>query len=157
WINNGQGNGDTETGAYTLDGGTPEPTNGLTVTRNTGARVFLPTVDEWNKAAFYNPSTGTYFKYATGSDTLPSPLPPGVQSNSANWNNAVGHPTDVGAYVNSPSPYGTFDQAGNLFQWTESILEESVLGGGPPLEFRIIRGAAWEFDSPNFLTSNLML
>ena len=28
WLNNGQGTGDTETGAYTLLGGTPTPSNG---------------------------------------------------------------------------------------------------------------------------------
>jgi formylglycine-generating enzyme required for sulfatase activity len=28
----------------------------------------------------------------------------------------------VGAYRNSPSPYGTFDQAGNVQEWTEEII-----------------------------------
>jgi len=39
WLNNGQGNSSTETGAYTLLGGTPIPSNGLTVTRNGGDHV----------------------------------------------------------------------------------------------------------------------
>ena len=33
WMNNGQGNGDTETGAYTLLGGTPTPSNANAITR----------------------------------------------------------------------------------------------------------------------------
>src|SRR4051794_6654580 len=33
WLNNGQGSGDTESGAYTLAGGTPVPTNALNVHR----------------------------------------------------------------------------------------------------------------------------
>src|SRR5688572_8617488 len=37
WLNNGQGAGDTEMGAYTLLGGTATPSNGTTVARNTGA------------------------------------------------------------------------------------------------------------------------
>ena len=41
WLHNGQGSGDTETGAYTLLGGTPIPSNGSTVTRNAGANIFL--------------------------------------------------------------------------------------------------------------------
>ena len=41
WLNNGQGNGSTETGAYTLLGGTPTPSNGNTITRNAGAKVFF--------------------------------------------------------------------------------------------------------------------
>ena len=40
WMNNGQGIGDTETGAYTLLGGTPIPNN-PGVTRNPGAATFL--------------------------------------------------------------------------------------------------------------------
>jgi formylglycine-generating enzyme required for sulfatase activity len=47
WLNNGQGNGDTETGAYTLLGGTPTPSNGNSITRNAGATVFLPSENEW--------------------------------------------------------------------------------------------------------------
>jgi formylglycine-generating enzyme required for sulfatase activity len=54
WMNNGQGNGDTETGAYTLLGGTATPSNGLTVTRNPGATIVLPSEDEWYKAAYYD-------------------------------------------------------------------------------------------------------
>ena len=34
WLHNGQGSGDTETGAYTLEGGTPTPSNGPNITRD---------------------------------------------------------------------------------------------------------------------------
>jgi hypothetical protein len=47
WLNNGQGNGDTETGAYTLLGGTPVPSNGATLARNAGATIFVTSEDEW--------------------------------------------------------------------------------------------------------------
>jgi sulfatase modifying factor 1 len=57
WLNNGQGNGDTETGAYTLLGGTPTPGNGPSITRNAGVTVFLPNENEWFKAAYYDPRT----------------------------------------------------------------------------------------------------
>jgi sulfatase modifying factor 1 len=123
WMNNGQGTGNTETGAYTLFGGTPTPSNGQSVLRNTGASVFLPALGEWYKAAYFNPSTHTYFKYATASNTAPTATAPPGTSNAANYLNAVGHTIDVGAYVSSPSSYGTFDQAGNAFQWTESAFD----------------------------------
>lgn len=58
WLHNGQGDGDTETGAYTLLGGTPTPSNEL-VGRNPGAQIFLPTDAEWYKAAFYDTSDCT--------------------------------------------------------------------------------------------------
>ena len=56
-------------------------------------------------------------------------------SNSANYGggeNAVGSTTVVGSYSGAPSPYGTFDQGGNVLEWTDSIPEESnraVRGG----------------------------
>jgi hypothetical protein len=52
WLHNGQGSGSTETGAYTLLGGTPTPSNDL-VERNPGATVFLTSDAEWYKAAYY--------------------------------------------------------------------------------------------------------
>jgi formylglycine-generating enzyme required for sulfatase activity len=51
WLHNGQGAGSTETGAYTLLGGTPIPSNGPSVTRNAGATIFLTSEDEWYKPA----------------------------------------------------------------------------------------------------------
>ncbi|MDC1295321.1 hypothetical protein N8077_03165 [Myxococcota bacterium] len=41
WLNNGQGAGDTESGAYTLAGGKP-----VGLVRNTGANSFMPSADE---------------------------------------------------------------------------------------------------------------
>ena len=72
WLNNGQGSGDTESGAYTLLGGTPTPSNGLSITRNAGATVFLPSEDEWYKAAYYDPGSSSYFDYPTSSNTQPN-------------------------------------------------------------------------------------
>ena len=57
WLDNGQVPGSTETGAYTLLGGTPTPSNANSITRNAGATVFLPSENEWYKAAYYNPTT----------------------------------------------------------------------------------------------------
>jgi hypothetical protein len=55
WFNNGQGNGDTETGAYTLNG--YNGSDGSDIIRNPGAQWFIPTIDEYYKAAFYNGSS----------------------------------------------------------------------------------------------------
>jgi formylglycine-generating enzyme required for sulfatase activity len=63
WLNNGQGTlASTETGSYTLLGGTPTPSNAATITRNAGAQWVLPTEDEWYKAAYYK-SGGTNAGY----------------------------------------------------------------------------------------------
>lgn len=145
WLNNGQGNGDTETGAYTLLGGTPTPSNGNSITRNAGATIFLPNENEWHKAAYYNPGTSSYFKYPTSSDTTPTPSSPTTTPNSANYSNLPDRLTDVGAYSGTTSPYGAFDLGGNVWQWNENLFN------GP---FRGMRGGGFSSPSVNLLSSN---
>ena len=60
WLQNGQltgvrGTGTTETGAYTLNGDTTSGTE----SRNANAKYFIPSENEWYKAAYYNPSSAT--------------------------------------------------------------------------------------------------
>jgi formylglycine-generating enzyme required for sulfatase activity len=123
WLNNGMGAADTETGAYTLLPG-PDPatpSNRLTVTRNAGAEIFVPTQSEWIKAAYYDASTASSFLYPTRSNDEPTCSVPTSVGNTANCGNQVGDLTAVGSYANSASPYGTFDQGGNVGEWTETI------------------------------------
>lgn len=131
WMNNGQGSASTETGAYTILGGSAIPANANDITRNANATWFLPTEDEWYKAAYYNSSTASYFDYPTASDAAPNNnLPNADTGNSANFkvgaNTTTGdtlHPhTAVGAYLLSDSPYGTFDQGGNVAEWNETFV-----------------------------------
>jgi len=135
WLHNGQGSGDTETGAYTILGGTATPSNGLTITRNPSAQWWLTSEDEWYKAAYHknDGDTANYFEYPTSSDTAPTAEAPAGGSNSANYDFIVGDLTDAGAYVDSDSPYGTFDQGGNVWEWNESLVSGSFRGirGGP--------------------------
>jgi formylglycine-generating enzyme required for sulfatase activity len=121
WLHNGMGDGETETGAYTLLGGTPIPSNGYGVTRNADAKAFLPTEDEWYKAAYYDPATQQYYDYPAASDTVTTCSTPGPTPNTANCEGSVGTYTAAGAYTGSPSPNGTFDQGGNLHEWCDTI------------------------------------
>jgi formylglycine-generating enzyme required for sulfatase activity len=132
WLHNGQGAGDTETGAYTLLGGTPTPSNGTTVTRNGGALVFLPSENEWYKAAYFDGAS--YFDFPAGTDATTTCVSPTATPNTANCENAVGasgEVTIVGSYTGSPSPYGTFDQGGNVWEWNEEIVgaNRGIRGG----------------------------
>jgi formylglycine-generating enzyme required for sulfatase activity len=138
WLDNGQGSGDTETGAYTLLGGTATPTNAGTVTRNALATTFLPSENEWYKAAFHSPG-GAYYDYPAGTDTQTVCAQPTATPNRAFCDAALiggGPLKDVGSYTGSASPYGTFDQGGNLLEWTEQIVPG--FGG-----MRALRGGAY--------------
>ena len=132
WMNNGQGSASTEAGAYDISLGTM--TSGA-LQREAGATIFLPSEDEWYKAAYYDSLSSSYFEYPTFSDSPGSCSSPTSAPNSANCNSAAGANTltDVGSYSNSQSPYGTFDQGGNVWEWNESFLSGDsggLRGGG---------------------------
>jgi formylglycine-generating enzyme required for sulfatase activity len=125
WLHNGQGDGDTEDGAYTLGGYLG--TDGRRIRRNPGARFFVPTEDEWYKAAYFDPGkTGGpgYWNYPTRSDDKPDRDVASVRG--ANYFDGElllpgQYFTDVGAFRQAVSAFGTYDQAGNLFEWTEGF------------------------------------
>jgi len=71
WLHNGQptgaqDNSTTEDGAYTI---TAQGISNNSITRNPGATIFLPSEDEWYKAAYYGALSASYFDYPAGSDT----------------------------------------------------------------------------------------
>ena len=130
WLHNGQGSGDTETGAYTL---TPDGIANNTVTRNLTWLWAVTSEDEWYKAAYYDGGSGVYYDYPTGRNSEPTAeAPPGtdVTNGSASFHKALGDLTDVGAYDAKPSdsPYGTFDQGGNVWERNEEVFSGSDRG-----------------------------
>jgi len=54
WMTNGQGSGSTETGAYDL----ATAARGEAPAKTPGAAFYIPTNDEWYKAAYYSPNYG---------------------------------------------------------------------------------------------------
>jgi len=169
WLHNAQGSGDTEMGAYTLNGAN----SGVSVSKNVGATVWIPSESEWYKAAYYDPNkggagVGGYWAQATQSNTVTGNTI-GV-ADSANYydgdyvgsgsssfpsGNAL---TDVGAYgVNSQSAYGTNDQAGNVWEWNDAVLGSSRgLRGGSGSSFSDDLPASGRYVlSPTFVTSNV--
>jgi len=138
WLENGQptgpqGAGTTEAGAYTLGSGTDE-------VRNPSATYVIPSEDEWYKAAYYDPNKSGgagYYNYATSTDNVPNNnLPSSDTGNSASFRVGSAYATgsgsypmtDVGAYALSGSPYGTYDQSGNVTEWNETVIGLSSRG-----------------------------
>ena len=141
WLTQGQPTGaqnasTTEDGSYYLNGATSDEAL-LAVVRKSpeqGGRYYIPTEDEWYKAAYHKNDgmTGNYFDYPTVSDSAPSnDLVNPDPGNNANFtasypdDSTIDGPyyrTEVGEFENSESPYGTFDQGGNVWEWNEAIL-----------------------------------
>jgi CSLREA domain-containing protein len=138
WLANGkptgaQGNATTEDGSYTI---TAQGIANNSITRNPQATVYVPSEDEWYKAAYYDPQSASYFDYPAGSDEETTCASPRSSPNTANCGNAVGDLTPVGSYWGSASPYGTYDQGGNVWEWNEAV----VFGG------RGFRGGSFDED-----------
>ena len=143
--------GETESGVYTFADATTVTNildHEMAVATLGKTAWFIPTVLEWYKAAYHKNDgvTANYFDYPTGSDTVPSnDVMDPDQGNNANFyayppGYTVGKPyytTEVGEFENSQSPYGTFDQGGNLYEWNEVLMGDLS---------RARRGGGWNSD-----------
>lgn len=114
WLTNGQGSGDTESGSYTItNGGVNSGTVSIPAhTAGPTARWFLPSENEWYKAAYYR--NGVYSLYANGTNTAP------VAGTGSNYNLVVGHTWD-GSANGALEQNGTKDMMGNVWEWNELI------------------------------------
>lgn len=123
----------TEDGSYTI---TSEGITDKSIVRNNSATWVVTSEEEWYKAAYYNPATSSYYNYPTSSNTAPGPDTADVSGNNANMRkisdgqlvDPTYKTTEVGEFQNSASPYGTLDQAGNLYEWTERVGDPSFHG-----------------------------
>jgi len=152
WLHNGATFGaNTENGAYELNG-----KNAGIIRKQARAKWWIPSENEWYKAAFYDPSSKTYSYWPIkNSERLPNECGKDDANlrSSANYNycgekaaskyDVGGLLTRVGTYKNSSSYYGTYDQAGNLWEWTDTTTVKSM---------RIIRGGSW---SNGILTTDI--
>ncbi len=108
--------------------------------RNTEAQYFLPSADEWYKAAFYDPVTDQFFDFPNGSDTAPLSVASGTDANTAVFDQPFNDgPADI-LLAGGPSPYGTVAQAGNVWEWEETEVD---LVNDDPQAIRGFRGSAW--------------
>ncbi len=141
WLHNGNPRGDqsnttTEDGAYPIRGRNA----GVDIPRRPQAKFWLPSADEWHKAAYHNPALPkkeAYNQFATGSNEetqdakvngllVTNPGPNTIAKGS------LRHPVEVGA-CESKSAYGVYDMMGNVQEWTDTVIvnkHRGIRGGG---------------------------
>ncbi|MGD8454507.1 MAG: SUMF1/EgtB/PvdO family nonheme iron enzyme [Phycisphaerae bacterium] len=147
WMHNGQPSGaqglsTTEDGSYYLNGAT-EPDQLRQVTRQPDATWVLPNEDEWYKSAYHKNDgvTGNYWQWPMQFSLPDLPNngnPEGDTGHSANYYDGdvtIGAPywtSEVGYFSLSASPYGTYDQGGNAWEFVET-LKYSPYGSEPAI------------------------
>jgi formylglycine-generating enzyme required for sulfatase activity len=119
--------------------------------RNSRAKYFLPSMDEWYKAAYYNPATGSYFDYATGSNAPPTAVASGTAAGTAVWNQPFASgPANI-MVAGGLSSYGTMAQSGNVYEWDET---EADLVNDVTTNARGVRGGNWDDVFPSGMSSS---
>lgn len=127
------------------------------LTRSPGARFWIPSLDEWLKASYYNPaqpegSLSGWMRHPWNSNSYPNepngPLnpigprygPPTITGIvSTGW---TGY-SFMGAYPSIQSPWGLLDVSGGVSEWTE--LASFVAANGQVLG----TGARWALGMPS--------
>lgn len=102
--------------------------------RSPDARFWIPSLDEWTKAMFYDPNKfgsglGGYYVYPTASDIAPVSGLPGTPDATTSVNLGPDR-FNVGSYPNAVSPWGLLDGSGGLREMVEwNGLPPGQLGG----------------------------
>lgn len=114
-------------------------------TRSPGAKFWLPSRDEWIKAAFYDPNRygpdqEGYWQGPNRSDDI---LISGLPSRGGQTSAGPDFPSapwyfPVGSYEDVYSPWGLQDVSGGQREWAEDLV-----GTGRPAMGSLIRGGAW--------------
>ena len=153
-----------DTTTFTPDAGSPFNDQ---LERSPGARFFLPTRDEWVKAAFFDPNrdgmgAAGYWTYPNRTD---QPLRYGFPAEGGeSIVGAEGIPPfswylPVASYLSTQSPWGLFDLSGSSADWNEdaTIDRSSRFWSGtgrrdivPDLSDSLLLGfpyASWPYDS----------
>ena len=124
------------------------------VERNPDARFWIPSLNEWVKAAHYDadrygPGQEGYWLYPHGSDSPPiTGLPQEGGQTAADLLIGPGDPhpwLDVGSYPDVQSPWGLLDLSGGLSEWLEDQISPDLSGG---IDRR--RDGSFDFDGAVF-------
>jgi formylglycine-generating enzyme len=118
--------------------------------RNTLANYFLPSVNEFYKAAYGKSDGSGYYLYATASDTVPTAVASGTAANTAVYNQSLLQGPASVYEAGALSSYGTMGQTGNVWSWEEGAIDGL---NNSPDENRGVRGGFW-LDPAHYLKSS---
>ncbi len=154
WLHNGRPTGGAitqdafERGAYDTSTFTRNADNSLNdqFTRSPDALFWIPSLNEWTKAAHYDPNRygpgpgqEGYWINQGGQDAPLVTGAPGVGQTSASFGpNGERYLVDVGAYANVRSPWGLLDTSGGVSELTE---EATFVTPAGQFHFRMVRGS----------------
>ena len=118
--------------------------------RNSLATYVLPSMDEWYKAAYYDPVSMTYFDYPSSDGSNPTAVASGTGDKTAVYDQtfATG-PADI-TQAGGLSPFGIMGLGGNVYEWEETTLD---LTNGLGSSSRGVRGGDWNDSSINLSSS----
>lgn len=104
--------GDTERGSYDMKEPLPR--------RMEGGVYFLPSNDEWVKAAYFDPATRRYRRFPSG-DALPSQDVANYQPGDHLAEGAPFYFADVDGYPHGASAFGVVQMGGNAWEFLEDV------------------------------------
>lgn len=149
WLHNGQVNeawafesGAYDTSTFTFN---PDGTPNHQIERSPGARYWIPSLDEWTKAAHYDPDRygpgqEGYWLYPNGSNerSIGGGLLPDEGGERNAGFSSDGWPIEVASFPQIQSPYGLLDASGGMAEWLEEQArnpEVMIHGGSPYVDF----------------------
>ena len=118
--------------------------------RHKDAHYWLPSMDEWYKAAYYNPNTGVYGDYPSLTGSVPGAVSSGTADNTAVFNQTFAQgPADI-TQAGGLTPFGIMGLGGNVLEWEETSFDLTNSTGSSS---RGVRGGNWS-DNSNILSSS---
>ena len=119
--------------------------------RHRDAQYWLPSMDEWYKAAYYDPTDNTYYDFPNGSDAAPTAVSSGTADNTAVFNQTSAQGSADITQAGGLSPFGIMGLGGNVYEWEETSFDLNNSTGSSGRGVR--GGGSWDFISSGLSSS----